>query len=92
MWTQPHKFAKPVVNCLASGWTFGVKLYLYSGAPFSVTDSKIPAQVNSAGGVLTPLADLLVGQADQCELRTGRRQRALSAEDGLRHLFHQLRA
>jgi hypothetical protein len=63
VWTQPHRFDNKMVNALASGWTLGVKLYLYSGAPFSVTDSKIPAQVNSAGGVLTPLADLLSGSA-----------------------------
>jgi hypothetical protein len=59
VWTQPHKFENKMVNTLASGWTFATKLYLYSGAPFSVTDTKIPAQVNSAGGVLTPLGDLL---------------------------------
>jgi hypothetical protein len=39
------------------------KLFAYSDAPFSVTDSKIPAQVSSAGGVLTPLADLLTDSA-----------------------------
>ena len=59
LWVQPHKFQNRAVNALASGWTTGAKLYLYSGAPFSVTDSKIPAQVNSAGGVLTPLAYVL---------------------------------
>jgi len=63
VWTQPHKFENKMVNTLAQGWTIGTKLYLYSGAPFSVTDSKIPAQVNSAGGVLTPLADLLSSSA-----------------------------
>jgi len=59
IWTQPHKFDNQVVNALLRDWTFGSKLYLYSGAPFSVTDSKIPSQVNSAGGILTPLADVL---------------------------------
>jgi hypothetical protein len=59
LWSQPHKFENKMVNTLASGWTLGLKLYLYSGSPFSVTDSKIPSQINSAGGVLTPLADLL---------------------------------
>jgi hypothetical protein len=64
VWTQPHKFANKFVNALTSDWTLGTKLYLYSGAPFSVYDSKIPAQVNSAGGVLSnPLADLLVASA-----------------------------
>ena len=60
VWVQPHKFDNKAVNALATGWTLGVKMYLYSGTPFSVTDSKIPSQVNSAGGVITPLADLVV--------------------------------
>jgi len=63
LWTQPHKFENKMVNALATGWTFGTKLYLYSGAPFSVTDSKIPAQINSAQSLPTPLADLLTGSA-----------------------------
>jgi hypothetical protein len=37
-------------------------VYIYSGAPFSVTDSKIATDVNSSG-VLTPLADLVVPSA-----------------------------
>jgi len=37
-------------------------MYAYSGAPFSVTDSKIASDVNSSG-VLTPLADLVVPSA-----------------------------
>lgn len=64
VWTQPHRFQNHFVNALASDWTIGAKLYIYSGVPFSVTDSKIPAQVNSAGGVLTPLADLLAPSAN----------------------------
>jgi len=63
LWTQPHKFENRAINALAQGWNVGVKMYLYSGAPFTPTDSKIPAQVNSAGGVLTPIADLLVPSA-----------------------------
>lgn len=59
VWTQPHRFENRMVNNLAAGWTLGIKMYLYSGSPFTPTDSKIPAQINSAGGVLTPIADLL---------------------------------
>ena len=62
-WTQNHRVANRAVNALAHGWVFATKIYAYSGAPFSVTDSKIPSQVNSAGGVVTPLADLLTGSA-----------------------------
>ena len=50
----------------------GGKLYVYSGAPFSVTDSKIPAQVNSAGGVITPLADLIAPSAVEHFVRVER--------------------
>ena len=61
LWSQPYKFQNKVVNELAKGWTLGIKMYLYSGAPFSVTDSKIPAQINSAQCfVCSPLADLIV--------------------------------
>jgi len=49
VWTQPHRFSSRMVNSLAGGWTLGGKLYLYSGSPFSVVDSKISAQINSAG-------------------------------------------
>jgi hypothetical protein len=59
LWNQPFKVSNPVANQLIKGWTVGLKLYLYSGAPFSVTDSKIASNVNSSG-VQTPLADLLV--------------------------------
>jgi hypothetical protein len=69
LWTQPHKFQNKIVNTLASDWTVAGKLYLYSGAPFSVVDSKIPAQINSSqslavaplgtSGTTAPLADLL---------------------------------
>jgi hypothetical protein len=61
LWTQPFKTGNQFVNSLIRGWTLGIKLYIYSGAPFSVTDSKIASDVNSLSGqVLTPLADLLV--------------------------------
>jgi hypothetical protein len=63
VWAQPHRFENKFVNAITQGWIAGLKVYAYSGAPFSVTDSKIPSQVNSAGGVVTPLADLLVPTA-----------------------------
>src|SRR5579872_2515387 len=47
---------------MINGWSEGMKMYIYSGAPFSVTDSKIATDVNSTG-VLTPLADLVVPSA-----------------------------
>lgn len=63
LWSPTHKFQNKAVSMLAGGWLFGTKLYLYSGAPFTPTDSKIPSQINSAGGILTPIADLLVPSA-----------------------------
>ena len=65
LWSQPFKAQNAFVNHLIAGWTVGIKMYIYSGAPFSVTDSKIPSLVNSSGGVLTPLADLLTADASQ---------------------------
>jgi len=62
LWNQPFKSSNKAVNGLISGWTLGMKMYIYSGAPFSVTDSKIATDVN-ASGVLTPLADLVVPSA-----------------------------
>ena len=58
LWNQPFKASNKAVNGLIAGWTVGAKMYVYSGAPFSVTDSKIATSVN-ASGVLTPLADLV---------------------------------
>ncbi len=46
-----------------NGWSLSGKFYVYSGAPFSVTDTKIPAQINSSGGIGTVLADLLTPSA-----------------------------
>jgi hypothetical protein len=60
IWAQPFKTSNKIVNTVIQGWTVGAKVYVYSGAPFSVTDSKIASNVNSSGGVLTPIADLLV--------------------------------
>jgi hypothetical protein len=62
LWNQPFKSGNAVANALIQGWTVGSKMYIYSGAPFSVSDSKIATDVN-ATGVLTPLADLLVPSA-----------------------------
>jgi len=62
LWNQPFKASNKAVNGLIKGWTLGFKVYVYSGAPFSVTDSKIATDVNSSG-VLTPLADLVVPTA-----------------------------
>jgi hypothetical protein len=62
LWNQPFKSGNGVVNALIKNWTVGAKMYVYSGAPFSVSDSKIASSANSTG-VLTPLADLLVPNA-----------------------------
>jgi len=62
LWSQPFKASNKALNALVAGWTLGLKMYIYTGAPFSVTDSKIASDVNSSG-VLTPLADLVVSSA-----------------------------
>ena len=86
LWNQPFKTSNKVVNGLIADWTVGFKAYIYSGAPFSVTDSKIATDVNSSG-VLTPLADLVVPTAFgmHCNCRQFDRP-TLHAKDRLRHL------
>ena len=86
LWSQPFKASNKAVNGLIAGWTLASKMYIYSGAPFSVTDSKIPTQVNSAGGILTPLADLLTPSAFSATAEGNAVGHALPAEDRLRHV------
>jgi hypothetical protein len=57
IWESP-KFASKPVNWLLGGWTIGGKLYIYSGRPFSVTNSQIPGLLSATTGG-TILADLL---------------------------------
>jgi carboxypeptidase family protein/TonB-dependent receptor-like protein len=57
IWNSP-KFDQKPVNWLLGGWTLGSKLYLYSGRPFSVTNSQIPGLLSTSFGG-TVLADLL---------------------------------
>ncbi len=49
IWQEP-KFGNKYLNFVAGGWTFGGKMYIFSGTPFSSSDSKISAQINSGGG------------------------------------------
>jgi hypothetical protein len=57
LWTTP-KHANRWLQSGLGNWTFGSKLYLYSGRPFSVTNSQIPGNLSSTFGG-TVLADLL---------------------------------
>jgi hypothetical protein len=57
LWTSPKENNRWLQSALG-GWTFGGKLYLYSGRPFSVTNSQIPGLLSPTFGG-TVLADLL---------------------------------
>lgn len=57
IWNSP-KLANKTANWLLGGWILGGKLYLYSGRPFSVTNSQIPGLLSATFGG-TVLADLL---------------------------------
>jgi hypothetical protein len=59
VWQEPHKFSNKFVNGVLGGWTIAEKLYIYTGRPFSSSDSKISAQVNSVGGVSVSLASVI---------------------------------
>ena len=50
IWTEPFHFSNGFVKAVLGGWTYGMKLYFYTGFPFSSSDSKINAQINSGGG------------------------------------------
>jgi len=60
IWTEPHKFQNAILRTALGGWTFGMKFYIYTGFPFSSSDSKIAAQINSGGGTGgTPMATVI---------------------------------
>ena len=59
IWTEPHKFSNRFVQGALGGWTFGMKFYFYTGFPFSGSDSKISAQINSGGGLGSLLPEVV---------------------------------
>ena len=59
IWTEPHKFGNSIVQTMLGGWTFGMKFYHYTGFPFSGSDSKISAQINSGGGIGSLLPEVI---------------------------------
>ena len=50
VWTEPHRFSHGILRQTLGGWTMGMKLYAYTGRPFSSSDSRISAQINPSGG------------------------------------------
>jgi len=47
IWVDPFKFSNPIEKALLGGWTVGMKMFIYTGTPFSSSDGNIPAQINS---------------------------------------------
>ncbi len=59
VWNSP-RFKNRMAGWIGSNWTVAGKIYAYSGSPFSVTNSALAAQINSAGGIGNSfLSDLL---------------------------------
>ncbi len=59
VWNSP-KLTNRALDLIAGGWTIGAKLYLYSGSPFSATNTAIPGKQNNLySSSITILADLL---------------------------------
>jgi len=50
---------KRLLDATVGGWTFGSKFYLYSGRPFSVTNSKVASSFGTTTFGGTVLADVL---------------------------------
>jgi hypothetical protein len=60
IWTEPYKFQNRWLNYVAGGWNLSGKMYIYTGPPFSVTNSSLAARINSGGGIGNSfLADVL---------------------------------
>ncbi|MBV9225440.1 MAG: TonB-dependent receptor [Acidobacteriaceae bacterium] len=60
VWMTPSKFRGRILNWVATGWTLGTKMYLYSGRPFSVVNSQIPGLLSTNfGSGAAIVADLL---------------------------------
>ncbi len=57
VWNSP-RLRQRALEAALGGWTAGIKLYVYSGRPFSATNSQIPGLLSSTFGG-TVLADLL---------------------------------
>jgi len=51
LWSEPFKFSNKVVGGILGGWVASSKIYVYSGPPFSVTNSQLSAKINSGGGI-----------------------------------------
>jgi len=72
VWKEPHKFSNKFVNGALGGWNFALKYYEYTGRPFSSSDSKISAQINSGGGISgTFLASLVTPVNPVCTAING---------------------
>ena len=47
LWNSPSRYGNHFLNQVLGGWTLGGKFFVYSGVPFSVTNSAMAARVNS---------------------------------------------
>jgi hypothetical protein len=57
-WEMPVKFQNRAMNAVLGGWTVSGKLFARTGAPFSVTNSRIAARLSPAMGGSTLAAVL----------------------------------
>jgi hypothetical protein len=66
LWSAPSKYGSRILNNVLGGWSIGGKIYAYTGNPFSVTNTTLPANINSSVPSTdqnTYLADLLTPSA-----------------------------
>jgi len=64
VWQEPHRFSNKFVQGAIGGWNISMKVYAYSGKPFSSSDSKISAQINSGGGISGTFLATLIQPVD----------------------------
>jgi outer membrane receptor protein involved in Fe transport len=60
VYTEPFKSSNQFLNAILGGWNLGGKFFLYSGRPFTATDTKIAARLSPTVGNTTLLADVIV--------------------------------
>jgi Carboxypeptidase regulatory-like domain len=58
VYQEPFRSSNVFLNAILGGWNLGYKVFLYSGRPFTATDSKIDARLSATTGN-TFLADVI---------------------------------
>ncbi|MEI9976584.1 MAG: hypothetical protein WDO73_33740 [Ignavibacteriota bacterium] len=73
IWVDPFHFSNRIEKAILGGWTFGMKMFIYTGTPFSSSDANINAQINSGWRLQRDIPGHLSLTAEELELQRGAR-------------------